>query len=59
MSKGKKVIKSGNTTIIIHSKLADMTEEERKEYFDTELARGNPTLLRVVEAMRDCYRKHD
>ena len=58
MSKGREFM-TGNTKIIIHSPLMDMTEDERKEWFDTELAKGNPTLLRVVEAMRDGYRKHD
>lgn len=51
--------KRGNTTLIIHSPLMDMTKEERKEWFDTEMEKGNPALLAVAEAMRNGYRKHD
>ncbi|MFE4353583.1 hypothetical protein [Peribacillus butanolivorans] len=58
MSKGRE-FKVGNATIILNSPLMDMTEEERKAWYATELKKGNPTLLRIVEAMRDCYRKHD
>lgn len=57
--KNGRIIKSGNTTIIINSPLMDMTEEERKAWYDAELKKGNPVLLRIVEAMHDCYRNHD
>ncbi|MEJ9228903.1 hypothetical protein LAV79_05280 [Peribacillus butanolivorans] len=51
-------MKSGNTTIIIHSDLMKLTEEERAQWYKDELAKGNPVLLNIVRAMNDCYRKY-
>lgn len=50
---------SGNTTIIINSPLMDMTEEERREWYQAELESGNPVLKNIVKAINDCYRKYD
>ncbi|MFF2853510.1 hypothetical protein [Peribacillus sp. NPDC058002] len=50
--------KSGNTTIIIHSDLMKLTEEEREQWYKDELAKGNPVLLNIVRAMNDCYRPY-
>ncbi|MEJ9230815.1 hypothetical protein LAV79_15265 [Peribacillus butanolivorans] len=52
-------IMSGNTTIIIHSDLMKLTEEERAQRHKDELAKGDPVLLSIGKAMYDCYRKFD
>lgn len=46
----------GNSTIIIHSKLVVMTSEQKKKWFDTEKAKGNPILKEIERAVNDCYR---
>jgi hypothetical protein len=46
----------GNPKIIIHSELANMTKEEKKEWFETEEAKANPVLKQIKEAMMNCYR---
>lgn len=51
--------KSGNTTIIIHSPLMDMTADEREAWFESEMEKGNPVLLNIAKAINDCYRKRD
>ncbi|MFK9120725.1 hypothetical protein ACJEBK_28405 [Peribacillus frigoritolerans] len=48
-----------NTKIIIHSPLMDMTEDERKAWFDSEMKRGNPVLKQIAKAVNDCYKKYD
>lgn len=53
-----KEIKSGNATIIINSPLTELTEEERKAWFDMEMAKGNPVLKRIAKAMNDCYKDY-
>jgi hypothetical protein len=49
----------GNTTIIIHSPLMDMTEEERREWYRSQQKAGNPVLKEIAKAVNDCYRKYD
>ncbi|MED1489169.1 hypothetical protein [Bacillus smithii] len=51
-----KKFKIGNTTVVIHSKLALMSEEERKEWFRKEWEKGNPVLKQIAQAVIDCYR---
>lgn len=46
-----KVLKVGNTTIRIHSRLAHMTSEERREWYRKEWERGNPVLRRIAEVL--------
>lgn len=49
-----KEYKFGNTTVIIHSKLVNMTSEERREWFEREWENGNPWLKNIVAAVQDC-----
>lgn len=43
------------TKIVIHSDLVLMTEEEKKQWFEDEKAKGNPVLKEITRAMIDCY----
>jgi hypothetical protein len=52
----KKVHKIGNTTLIVHSPLVAMTEEERAEWFKNEWEKGNSVLKEIAAAVEDCYR---
>lgn len=45
----------GNTKIVIHSEIVLMTEEEKKQWFETEEAKENPVLKQISEAMMNCY----
>lgn len=54
VTKGKVII-SGNTKIVIYSDLANLTEEEKKQWFETEKANGNQILKQITEAMVNCY----
>lgn len=50
--------KFGNTKVIVHgifAKLAVMTEEEKKNWWQSEYDRGNPMVIRMVEAIDACY----
>ncbi|MGG0248037.1 hypothetical protein ABEY24_06555 [Peribacillus frigoritolerans] len=51
--------RNGNGTIIIHSKLMDMTKEERREWYRAEQKAGNPVLKEIAKAVNDCYKKYD
>ncbi|MBT2714759.1 hypothetical protein [Bacillus sp. ISL-57] len=51
-------MKSGNSTIIINSDLMKLTEEERKQWYADELAKGNLVLLDIGKAINNCYRKY-
>ncbi|SMO56919.1 hypothetical protein [Melghirimyces algeriensis] len=42
------------TTVIIHSQLANMTLEKRREWFEREKEMGNPILKQISQAIRDC-----
>ena len=50
---------SGNTTVIIHSPLMDLTEDDRGAWFKSEQESGNPVLEEIAKAVNDCYRKYD
>jgi len=50
---------SGNSTIIIHSPLMDLTEDERGAWYKSEQEAGNDVLKKIAEAVNDCYRKYD
>jgi hypothetical protein len=52
-----KEFKFGNTTVIIHSPLANMTSEERREWYREEMAKGNPVLKEIAQAVNDSYIK--
>lgn len=43
-----KEFRFGNTTVVIHSPLAHMSEEEQKEWFDREWEKGNPVLRNIA-----------
>ncbi|NYE07303.1 hypothetical protein F4694_004088 [Bacillus niacini] len=51
--------KIGNATVIVHSKLWAMTDEEQKKWIKEETEKGNPVLKEIREAIKDCYRKRD
>jgi hypothetical protein len=50
-------IKIGNTIGIIHSPLMELTKEERRQYFEKELAEGNPILKELERIVNESYRK--
>jgi hypothetical protein len=50
-----KEFKFGNTTVVIHSDLVLKSEEEKKQWFEEEKAKGNPVLKQITEAMANCY----
>jgi hypothetical protein len=45
----------GNTKIVIKSKLAIMTSEQRSEWYRLEAEKGNPILKRIAKAVNACY----
>jgi hypothetical protein len=55
--KFKAIIKIGNTTGIIHSELMRLSSDERRQWFEEEIEKGNPVLLDIQRAIRDCYTK--
>lgn len=56
MKKPKKEHQIGNTKVIVHSPLVNMTSEERAEWFKTEWEKGNQVLKEIAAAVEDCYR---
>jgi len=50
-----KEFKFGNTTVIIHSPLASMTSDERREWYRAEQAKGNRVLKEIAQAVNDSY----
>lgn len=56
MDKPKKEFQFGNTKVIIHSPLVEMTSNERKQWFLDEWEKGNPVLKEIASAVHDCYR---
>lgn len=50
-----KVIQIENTTIKIYSRLAHMTKEEQRTWYEREWEKGNPVLLQIARAIDDCY----
>ena len=51
-----KEFQQGNTKVIVYLKLAFMTSEERKAWFESEKEKGNPVLKEIAKAIDDCYR---
>lgn len=45
----------GNTKIVIHSDFVLLSEKEKKEWFETELQKGNPILKEIEAAVNACY----
>jgi hypothetical protein len=54
-----KEYKFGNSTVIVHSAIWSMSEEEQTDWVKKETEKGNATLKRIREAIKDCYRNHD
>ena len=52
-----KEYKFGNSTVIIHSPLAQMTSEERRDWYREEMAKGNTVLKEIARAVNDSYIK--
>lgn len=51
-----KEYKFGNTTVVVHSDVWCMTDEEQTEWIKKETEKGNKVLEEIREAIRDCYR---
>lgn len=45
----------GNTKVIIHSPLTEMTKEQQKEWFQKEWTNENPLLNSIMEAAMKCH----
>lgn len=54
----KKELKVGNTTIIIHSPLVLMSDDEKEAWFKSEWEKGNPILKEIDAAMEACCREN-
>lgn len=54
-----KEFKFGNSTVVIHSPLVDMTSEERREWYREEMAKGNEVLKEIAQAVNDSYMKRN
>jgi hypothetical protein len=52
-----KEFKFGNSTVVIHSPLVDMTTEERRGWYQDEIAKGNLVLKEIAQAVNDSYIK--
>jgi hypothetical protein len=52
-----KEFKFGNTTVIIHSPLVQMSSDERRDWYREEIAKGNPVLKEVAKAVNESYIK--
>jgi hypothetical protein len=47
----------GNTTVIIHSPLVQMSSDERRGWYQDEKAKGNLVLKEIAQAVNDSYIK--
>jgi hypothetical protein len=52
-----KEIRIGNTIGIIHSPLMELTKEERRKHFESEMANGNPVLKELERIINESYIK--
>ncbi|MBP0725567.1 hypothetical protein J5Y03_10240 [Bacillus sp. RG28] len=50
-----KEYKFGNTSVIIHSPLANMTDQEQKDWFQEQYEDNNPIILNMIDAIDACY----
>lgn len=57
MDMDSKKIQFGNATVIVHSPLANMTEEEQKAWYDQQWERKNPLMYEIARAIFDCQRE--
>ncbi|WP_409293867.1 hypothetical protein V1498_11825 [Peribacillus sp. SCS-26] len=51
-----KTYKYGNSTVIVHSDLLKLSEDESRQWFKREMAEGNPVLEDITRAVNACYR---
>lgn len=49
----------GNSIIVIHSKLTEMTLEQQKEWYQSEWENKNPVLKGIVEAAASCQQDEE
>jgi hypothetical protein len=54
-----KEYKFGNSTVIVHSPLWALSDDEQDKWVKEETEKGNPILAEIREAIKDCYRKRD
>jgi hypothetical protein len=52
-----KTFKIGNTIIRIHSPVVQMTSEEKKAYYEELKSKKDTTILNIIRAMNNCYKK--
>lgn len=52
-----KEYKFGNSTVIVHSPLLDLPEDEREKWVDAEMEKGNPVLMQIAKTVNESYRK--
>lgn len=45
----------GNAKVVIYSKLANLSPDEKEEWFEIEKAKRNPILQEISEAIHACY----
>lgn len=45
----------GNTTLYVYSPLANMSSEEKRNWFESEKAKGNRILQEISDAINACY----
>jgi len=50
----KKEFKFGNSIVIVHSSLVNMTSKERQNWYQQEWEKGNPILKQIVESVQEC-----
>ncbi|MBD8135759.1 hypothetical protein IFR10_09420 [Bacillus sp. CFBP 13597] len=50
-----KTYRSGNTTMIVHSNLLKMSEEDAKQWVREQRAAGNPDLLALGRLVTEIY----
>jgi len=57
--KGEEDMKSkkytfGNSTVIVHSPLVDLSKKDRQNWYKNEWKKGNRVLKEIVSAVQDC-----
>ncbi len=45
----------GNTTLYVYSPLANMSSEEKRNWFESEKLKGNRILQEISDAVNACY----
>ncbi|WP_200886127.1 hypothetical protein [Heyndrickxia ginsengihumi] len=50
-----KELQIGNTKIVIHSDFVNLSDSEKKQWFETEMKKGNRVLKDIEHAVNACY----